>query len=156
MKPACEIITLEVLPAFRAIVAKKLLDEYGLSQKQAAEKMGTTQPAISQYKRNVRGCRTGILSENPKIMAMIERIAKQLAGGEITSQDSILGFCEICKHMKFSGLACEMHRVQNPDLGTCAVCMENREFYGGRDNRIKKKKLQKKDMKTMSLVKFQK
>ena len=50
----------EVLPSVRALMARKLL-EHGFSQKQAAEKLGLTQPAISQYKRNLWGFRKDFL-----------------------------------------------------------------------------------------------
>ncbi len=74
----------------------------------------------------------------------------------ISNFDSILRFCEICKYMKLNGLACELHRRQNPDLGTCAICMENREFYGGKDTKFRKKKTRKKDVKSVSLIEFKK
>ena len=81
MKPLCELMGIEILPTVRAMVAKKLIDTYGLSQKQAAEKLGTTQPAISQYKRNLRGYRTSVFTANPGLMSMVDSLAKRTASG---------------------------------------------------------------------------
>ena len=70
MKPVCEIIVQEILPSVRAMVAVKLTNTYGLSQEQAAVKMGTSQPAISQYKREIRGHKSRVFKQNPKLAEM--------------------------------------------------------------------------------------
>lgn len=77
-----EIIVLEVLPAARALIAKKLI-ENGLSQKEAAEKLGLTQPAISQYKRNLRGYRNDIFRENADLMEKIDVLTNRIMIDEI-------------------------------------------------------------------------
>jgi predicted transcriptional regulator len=76
---------MELLPASRAAIAKKLI-EYGLSQKEAGERLGVTQPAISHYKRNLRGHKTS-LSGDSRISAGIEELARKLVSGEITAHE---------------------------------------------------------------------
>jgi len=49
MKPFCEIIVAKILPAMRAIITKELMQTYGFNQTEVAQKLGITQPAISQY-----------------------------------------------------------------------------------------------------------
>ena len=49
MDPQCEIIGKYVLPIFRSMLSKELVQKYNLSQTQAAQKLGTTQAAVSQY-----------------------------------------------------------------------------------------------------------
>ena len=49
MSLPCETVVRYVLPAFRSLVAKKLLEEYNFTQLEAARALGTTQAAISQY-----------------------------------------------------------------------------------------------------------
>lgn len=140
MKPLCEVIALEVLPAVRAMVARKLTINYGLSQKKAAEKLGVSQPAISQYKRDLRGYKTGLFRENPELLDMVNSIAKRIASGEISGLQSTLEFCELCKSIRFEGTGCQLHKRLDPSLETCTVCMENREFYGGRKEKSKQSK----------------
>jgi len=48
MKFSQEIITWKVLPAIRAKLARKLLEQ-GLTQREVAEILGLTAPAVSQY-----------------------------------------------------------------------------------------------------------
>jgi len=72
MKPFCEAVVSKILPAVRAVVATKLITDYGFSQTQAARSMGVSQPAISQYKRNLRGAGTEIFERFPQIAELAE------------------------------------------------------------------------------------
>lgn len=122
MKPVCEIIVQEILPSVRAMVAVKLTKIYGLSQEQAARKMGTTQPAISQYKREIRGHKSRVFKQNPKLLEMVDDIAKKVAAGELATYDITIEFCRICKYMRSKGIMCELHKELNPSLESCNVC----------------------------------
>lgn len=55
MKFFCEHFVTEILPSVRAMVARDLIARHGVSQSEAAALLGTTQPAISQYVRRLRG-----------------------------------------------------------------------------------------------------
>jgi predicted transcriptional regulator len=122
MKPVCEIIVQEILPSVRAMVAVKLTNTYGLSQEQAAKRMGTTQPAISQYKREIRGHKSKVFRQNPKLTEMVEEIAKKAASGELAAHEITLEFCGICKYLRAQGIMCDLHRELNPSLESCNVC----------------------------------
>ncbi|MFB6203031.1 MAG: transcriptional regulator [Candidatus Nanohaloarchaea archaeon] len=54
MRFEAEVVVDELLPAMRSIVASKLQQEYGLKQEQIADKLGVTQPAVSQYLSGTR------------------------------------------------------------------------------------------------------
>ncbi len=80
VRPISDIIIKEVIPAMRAYLAKKLVEGYGLSQKQAAQKLGTTQPAISQYKRGLRGYKaTNLFLQHPQVTEVLNNLAKTVA-----------------------------------------------------------------------------
>ena len=83
MKIPFELMVTEYFPAARALIAKKLVENYELSQKEAAERLGVTQPAISQYKRNLRGYRNEIFRENSALTEKIEDMARRLSTNEI-------------------------------------------------------------------------
>lgn len=155
MKPLCEVIALEMLPAVRAMIARKLVVNYGLSQKQAAEKLGVSQPAISQYKRDLRGFKPGFFKGNPKLLEDVNSLAKRIASGELNPEQATIAFCELCKAIRFDGTGCQLHRGLDPSLETCTICMENREFYGGRAEKKKTKKTKmKKKIELKPLSKF--
>ncbi len=98
MDPQCEIIGKYVLPIFRAMLAKELVEKYYLSQTEAAKKLGTTQAAVSQYlssKRAYRGIEH-VEQFLPKIHEMAAETAQKLANGEIATKDVTFDFCKLC------------------------------------------------------------
>jgi predicted transcriptional regulator len=122
MKTLCELMSLEVLPTVRALIARSLVEVHGLSQQQAADRLGTTQPAISQYKRELRGLKTSMIKNDSELVKIIDSMSKRIAAGELDQQEAALEFCEICRHMRSTGMACEIHRKINPSLSTCSIC----------------------------------
>ena len=115
-------MSLEILPTVRALIAKHLVETHGFSQKLAAEKLGTTQPAISQYRRELRGFKTSTLTRDRDLLKIIDSISRRIAAGEIDQQQAALEFCDVCRHMRKKGTACELHRKNNPLLESCNIC----------------------------------
>jgi predicted transcriptional regulator len=98
MDPQCEIIGKYVLPIFRSMLAKQLVQKYHLSQTEAAKKLGTTQAAVSQYlssKRAYKGVEH-VESYLPKIQVMADETAGKLVRQEIGPEDVTLSFCGLC------------------------------------------------------------
>jgi predicted transcriptional regulator len=98
MDPQCEIIGKYVLPIFRSMLAKELVQKHKLSQTQAAEKLGTTQAAVSQYlssKRAYKGI-NHVEHYLPKIQEMAAETAEKLVNKQIASQDVTFDFCRLC------------------------------------------------------------
>lgn len=100
MKPLCEYMISEMLPGFRALVAKKLMEDHGFSQTKVAEMLDTTQPAISQYRRELRGRKTSVFMKNHRLLELLERTAKNIAMGKIKPEQTGIEFCKICKFMR--------------------------------------------------------
>lgn len=98
MDPQCEIIGKFVLPIFRSMLAKELVQKYNFSQTQAAKKLGTTQAAVSQYlssKRAYKG--TEHIEEYlPKIQLMASETAQRIVNMEIGVDDVTFDFCKLC------------------------------------------------------------
>ncbi|MGA2681800.1 MAG: helix-turn-helix domain-containing protein [Candidatus Bathyarchaeia archaeon] len=98
MNPRCEAIGKYVVPLFRSLVAKELINTYNLTQVDAAKRLGTTQAAISQYinsKRATKGMEQ-LGDIVPKVQAMASQTAKRLANKEITSDEATVDFCKLC------------------------------------------------------------
>jgi predicted transcriptional regulator len=98
MDPQCEIIGKYVLPIFRSMLAKELVQKYKLSQTEAAKKLGTTQAAVSQYlssKRAYKGSEQ-VAKYLPRIQVMAAETARKLFNKEISSQDVTPDFCSLC------------------------------------------------------------
>jgi len=104
MSASCESIARNFLPFYRALVAKELVEKYNYTQKQAAEKLGTTQPAISQYLSSKRGHK-GIPNFNevaPLIEKAAIKTAKSVATTKMTSEEFSESFCNLCKDLQES------------------------------------------------------
>jgi len=123
MKPPCEIIVKEFLPNFRAMVAKRLMDDFGFTQKRAANVMGITQPAISQYMKGLRGL-TDNYENNPRISALIHMIAEKVAKGNSNHHEISLEFCDFCRALRSDGAFCAAHKKMYTNLDDCEKCIK--------------------------------
>ena len=103
MKPPCEFVTRWVLPAIRAQVARQLVETYGFTQLEAARRLGTTQPAVSLYRQQLRGKETGLL-QRASIKRAIGELSGQLARDEIDSAKATKLVCGICRKLRRLGL----------------------------------------------------
>ena len=116
MKPFCEIIVKEVLPAFRALLAKELMDNYNMTQDKVAKKLGITQAAVSQYRRELRGFRLKQMEKDKEITEMIEKFASRITSDEkmdfITSMEQV---CSVCKKIREKDFFSHPHK----DLMKC-------------------------------------
>jgi predicted transcriptional regulator len=124
MKPFCEVIVTTVLPAIRSLITKELLDKYNLTQKEAAELLGLTQPAISQYNRESRGFKVKMLEKQPEIMKMIDDLSKKIVSGKIKPNEIQTKFCKICKKVRTSRVICRLHEEIYPSIAPCVKCPE--------------------------------
>ncbi|MCJ2564506.1 MAG: XRE family transcriptional regulator [Candidatus Thermoplasmatota archaeon] len=91
----CETIVIDVLPTIRAELAILLLEEYGLSQTKAADLLGVTQAAISQYSTKRRGG-TRTLKDYPEIRQRIREMADSIVNG-IGDDERGLQLCKLCR-----------------------------------------------------------
>ena len=94
----CENIIWYGIPVVRRELALSLINQFGLSQKEAAEKLGITPSAVSQYISKKRGKIT-ILDNN--IINEINTAAQRIHNnGESVFNHEI---CKICKILKTKG-----------------------------------------------------
>ncbi len=92
MRILCEVMADDIFPGLRAMIAKSLTNEYNISQKEAAQLIGTTQPAVSQYTRSLRGNR---MLENEIVINEVKKLTKDLYDKIITKDDLPKEFCRI-------------------------------------------------------------
>ncbi len=95
MKIVCEIIVQRVLPGLRAVISKELMTTYGMNQTEISEKLGTTQPAISQYLRHLRGENLKIFQDADiewRIKTLCKKIKQNETDAKIVSDE----ICELC------------------------------------------------------------
>ena len=103
LKTSCETIAKYYLPAIRSLIAKKLVEQYRLSQTQVAEKLGTTQAAVSQYLSSRRGTKTvKEIEEDPLLKKAITQVVEKIVKSEDPDVLSmqLCGLCNLIRERK--------------------------------------------------------
>lgn len=125
MRPPCELVVREIIPAFRTLVAKQLIKKHHFSQMEVAKKLGTTQAAISYYLYSKRGKkRIEQLRSKPLVRSIASEIAEHIANNKFSLIDATLEFCKLCRALKGEELMCDMHKrlVSFPE--NCDICAQ--------------------------------
>lgn len=125
MRPPCELIVREIIPAFRTLVAKQLIKKHHFSQMEVAKRLGTTQATISYYLDSKRG-KKGMeqLQSKPLVRVTASEVAQRIANNKFSLIDATLEFCKLCRALKGGELMCDMHKrlVSLPE--DCNLCAE--------------------------------
>ncbi len=121
----CEIASKSVIPALRAMVARELIEQYGMKQEQVATKLGVTQAAVSKYRHQVRG-EAIQLESAPEVQLMSKDIASLLSKSPSPIAVS-QKLCQACTDIRALGLMCETCHKVDPawDVEHCTICFGN-------------------------------
>ena len=112
-----------VLPAFRSLIARRLIDSFNFSQVAAAKKLGTTQASISHYLYSKRGEKmVKELEASPAVQAIVDEIAEGIAANKTSPFDAMLQFCKLCAALRSGDLICDWHKGCLMVPESCNVC----------------------------------
>jgi predicted transcriptional regulator len=121
-----EIEAKSLIPAIRAILAKKLIKEYSLKEEDVARVLGITQAAVSNYVRGTRGDVELItkLESVREVMRMIDDIAKDLSTNKAYTPSTLAKFVGLCNYMRYTLIICDVHHSMesNIDEQICEQC----------------------------------
>jgi predicted transcriptional regulator len=121
-----EIEAKSLIPAVRAILAKKLIKEYSLKEEDVAKVLGITQAAVSNYVRGTRGDMELIskLESVREVMRMIDDIAEDLSTNKAYTPSTLAKFIGLCNYMRYTLIICDVHHSieSNIDEQICEQC----------------------------------
>jgi predicted transcriptional regulator len=121
-----EIEAKSLIPAVRAILARKLIKEYSLKEEDVARVLGITQAAVSNYVRGTRGDIELIskLESVREVMRMIDDIAKDLSTNKAYTPSTLAKFVGLCNYMRYTLIICDVHHSieSNIDEQICEQC----------------------------------
>jgi len=86
----CDTMVRNLLPPMRAEMVLRLVERQGLSQSDAAKRLGVTRAAVSQYMSRKRGAGEVVLST--ELDLIIDRWALAVVTGE-----SDINLCDVCQ-----------------------------------------------------------
>jgi predicted transcriptional regulator len=97
MKSPCEEISKNIIPTTRALLVKDLIERHKLSQVEVANRLGITQPAVSQYLRSLRGTsHTKSLIKMADYMESLTKFSDDIARGKMRGIQISEMYCKLC------------------------------------------------------------
>ena len=126
-----EIVAKSALPALRAMVAKRLQDDYDLTQQQVARRLGVTQASVSNYARKTRGMMVNLESD-ATVSKAADKIAKELSSENPDTREALRSMTEVLDYIRFNKLMCVLHGDLEPGFQVegCYACEGN---FSGKD-----------------------
>ncbi len=113
----CEYILWNLLSVIRHEIAKSMVNDFGLNQKEAAAKLEITPAAVSMYLSDKRG-KSQIKNEN--ILKEIKISAENIIQYE--NIDLVEETCRLCKIIKSKGLYPFLNSKTNDKRGDLIIC----------------------------------
>jgi hypothetical protein len=118
-----ELASKSVIPAIRALVVKRLVEEHGMTQQQAAKLLGVTQPAVSKYLHQKRGAaiRLGGIKEIDRATG---DIADMVSSRKVKPVEVMSKIEAACDYVRKNRYMCDLHKRLEPGMDTesCHVC----------------------------------
>lgn len=121
-----EIVAKSALPALRAMVAKRLQEDYHLTQQRVAERLGVTQASVSNYARKTRGMMVNLESD-ATVSKAADKIAKELSQESADSREALRSMTEVLDYIRFNKMMCVLHGDLEPGFQVegCFACEGN-------------------------------
>jgi len=119
-----EIVSKSALPAFRAMVSKRLTENYSMTQQVVASRLGVTQASVSNYARKARGMMVD-LEIDDNIAKAADRVAELLASDRPDQREALRLMTEVCDYVRFNHTLCALHEELEPGFKTegCYACL---------------------------------
>ncbi|MGA2664412.1 MAG: hypothetical protein ABSF83_05665 [Nitrososphaerales archaeon] len=119
-----EMISKSALPAFRAMVSKRLTENYDLTQQEVAMRLGVTQASISNYARKARGVMVN-LEIDPNLAKAADQVAEVLSSENPNQREALRMMTEVCDYIRFNHIMCRLHEDLEPGfrIEGCYACV---------------------------------
>ena len=117
----CELVIRYLLPPIRGGIARELV-RLGLSQRDIANRLGITQPAVSHYLKKKRGGRLKLSKDGTsKVKALARDMYDGLKGPLI-----LMRMCALCHHEIQDTILCDIHHRLEDVPEACDFCTRGR------------------------------
>jgi len=118
-----EIVTKSALPALRAMVARRLQENYHMTQQQVAKCLGVTQASVSHYATRTRGTMVS-LEGDLTISKAVDKIAGELSAKNPDQREALRSMTDVLDYIRFNHMMCTLHSELEPGFHVegCYAC----------------------------------
>ncbi|QQG48063.1 MAG: helix-turn-helix domain-containing protein [archaeon] len=118
-----EIVSKSALPALRAMVAKRLREDYHMTQQEVAKRLGVTQASISNYARKTRGMMVN-LEGDTTVSKAADNIARELSSEDSDERETLRSMTNVLDYIRFNHMMCTLHSELEPGFRVegCYAC----------------------------------
>jgi len=118
-----ELASKSVIPAIRALIVKRLVEEHGMTQQEAAKHLGVTQPAVSKYLHQKRGAAIK-LHGIKEIDQATNEIANMVSSHKAKTIEVMSKIEAACEYVRRNRYMCDLHKKLEPgmDIESCHIC----------------------------------
>lgn len=123
MKMYCEVVVQDVLPAVRSLITRELIENFKMNQIDISRKLGVTQPAVSLYKKQMRGSKIKKFETNKDVMKIVRGFSKEIAMKDISPLEIQMKFLEISHKIVDKNVASEEEIFPSEQV-PCNICFK--------------------------------
>jgi uncharacterized protein len=118
-----EIVSKSALPALRAMVARRLQDQYSMTQQEVAKLLGVTQASVSNYARKTRGMMVDLEGDSA-VSKAADGIARGLASKDSDPREALRAMTDVLDYIRFNHMMCALHGELEPGFPVegCYAC----------------------------------
>ena len=118
------------------MVARRLQEDYHMTQQQVAKCLGGTQASVSNYTRKTRGMMVNLESDKTVSLAA-DKIARELSMNEPDTREALRSMTEVLDYIRFNKMMCILHGDLEPGFQVegCLACEGT--FSGKEFDRLK-------------------
>ena len=105
------------------MVARRLQEDYHMTQQQVAKCLGVTQASVSNYTRKTRGMMVNLESDRT-VSKAADMIAGELSSKESDARKALKSMTEVLDYIRFNKLMCILHGDLEPGFKVegCLAC----------------------------------
>ncbi len=118
-----EIVSKSALPALRAMIARRLQENYHMTQQQVARCLGVTQASISNYARKTRGMMVNLEGDST-VSRAADEIARGLSAKDPDEREALRSMTNVLDYIRFNHMMCTLHSELEPGFQVegCYAC----------------------------------
>ena len=115
-----------MLPAVKAIMARSIVQNHGLNEKQTGDLLGLSQSAVSRYIGRERGSNLLAIENTAEVLSLIDQMVLSLIKEPQNKSRVLELFCQTCTTIRQKGLMCPTCQDQMPQQWAekCFFCRE--------------------------------